>query len=179
MDKNVEEILFTRDEIEKRLQEMGAQISQDYAGQEIVVIGILKGVAYFMTNLTLNITVPTKIDFIRASSYGAGTESSGVVKKTWDVKEEIRGKNVILLDDIIDTGLTLLEIKRSLEEKCPKSLKVAVMLDKKERRKAAIEADYVGFDIPDKFVVGFGLDYDEMYRNLPYIGVLKPEVYEK
>lgn len=177
MNKNIKRILIEEEPLKKRIKEMGAEITRDYAGKDLLVIGILKGVAYFMTELTQAIDLPTQIDFIRVSSYGHGTNSSGEVKISFDTTKNISGKDVLLLDDIVDTGLTLQAVKELFLERNVKSIKIATMLDKKERRLVKMLPDYSGFIIPDEFVVGFGLDYDEDYRTLPYVGILKQEVY--
>lgn len=179
MHANLEKILIDEVTLKKRIKEMAQEINRDYAGEEILVIGLLKGAAYFLTELTQNLTIPTQIDFIKASSYGAGTISSGHVDIHFDTSRNIAGKNVLIVDDVIDSGLTLHEIKKLFTGRNVKSIKIAAMLDKEERRVIKVLPDYHGFVIPDEFVVGFGLDYDEDYRNLPYIGVLKREVYEK
>ena len=179
MNEKIERVLINEKTLKARIAEMGAEISRDYAGEELVVIGLLKGAAYFLTELTQHITVPVRIDFIKASSYGSGTESSGKVGIDYDTSRNIAGKNILLVDDVIDTGLTLKAVGELFHNRNPKSLKVAAMLDKKERRPVKVLPDYAGFAIPDEFVVGFGLDYDEEYRNLPYIGILNRSVYEK
>ena len=162
MNDKIERVLIDEKTLKARIAEMGAQISRDYAGEELVVIGLLKGAAYFLTELTEHITVPVRIDFIKASSYGSGTKSSGKVDIDYDTSRNIASKNILLVDDVVDTGLTL-----------------KAVVDKKERRLVKVLPDYAGFEIPDEFVVGFGLDYDEEFRNLPYIGILKRSVYEK
>lgn len=179
LESNLDRILIDEQTLKKRIAEMGAEISKDYAGEELVVIGLLKGAAYFMMELTQHITVPTRIDFLKASSYGRGTTTSGKVDISFDTSRNMAGKNILLVDDVIDTGLTLKAVGELFCSRNPKSLKVAAMLDKKERRLVKVLPDYSGFAIPDEFVVGFGLDYDEDYRNLPYIGILKRSVYEK
>ena len=179
MNANLERILIDEKDLKKRIKEMAEEISKDYEGEELLVIGLLKGAAYFLTELTQSITVPTQIDFIKASSYGSGTVSSGKLNIQFDTSRNIAGKNVLVVDDVIDTGITLSEIKKLFDNRNAKSIKIAAMLDKKERRLVKVLPDYHGFVIPDEFVVGFGLDYDEDYRNLTYIGVLKREIYEK
>ena len=179
MHPNIEKILFDEKTLNKRIAEMAEEISKDYAGEELVVIGLLKGAAYFMTELTKRLTVPTNLDFIRVSSYGDGTMTSGKVNISFDTSRNIAGRNVLIVDDVIDTGLTLDAIKNLFATRNVKTIKVAAMLDKKERRLVSMIPDYSGFVIPDEFVVGYGLDYNEDYRNLPYVGILKRSIYEK
>ena len=171
MDEKIR-VMISEAEIDKRIAELGKQISQDLAGEEVVAIGILRGGAFFCTELTKRITVPVIIDFIEASSYGDGTTSSGTVSITKDLIEDISGKNVLVIEDIIDTGNTLSRLVAELQKRGPKVLKVCTLLDKPERRVVHMDVDYNGFQIPDKFVVGYGMDYAQRYRNLPYIGVL-------
>jgi len=158
--------------VDARIAELGAQISEDYKGEEILAVGILRGGAYFCTELTKRITVPLVLDFIEASSYGMGTVSGGEVSITKDLLEDIEGKNVILIEDIIDTGRTLSVLLDKLKRRNPKSLRLCTLLDKPERRVTQVTVDYNGFQIPDRFVVGYGMDYAQKYRNLPYIGVV-------
>ncbi|MBP3735664.1 MAG: hypoxanthine phosphoribosyltransferase [Lachnospiraceae bacterium] len=165
--------LITEEEIDRRVREMGAQISEDYAGKSVHLICILKGASFFMCELAKRITVPVSIDFMSASSYGAGTESSGVVTIEKDLEDPIEGKDVIIVEDIIDTGRTLAFLKQVMEEKGARSIRICTLLDKPERRVAPLTSDYVGFTVPDKFVVGYGLDYDQKHRNLPYVGVVE------
>ena len=172
-------IMYSEQEVDARIAELGRQISEDFKGEEILAVGILRGGAFFCTELTKRITVPVILDFIEASSYGAGTQSSGTVRITKDLIEDIEGKNVIVVEDIIDSGRTLNLLLENLKQRKPKSLKLCTLLDKPERRKVDIAPDYVGFTVPDEFVVGYGLDYAELYRNLPYVGILAPHVYEK
>ncbi len=179
MHANLERILIDEVTLKKRIKEMAQEISQDYADENLLVIGLLKGAAYFLTELTQSLTIPTQVDFIKASSYGAGTISSGHVDISFDTSRNIAGKNVLIVDDVVDTGITLHEVKKLFKNRNVKSVRIAAMLDKKERRLIEVIPDYHGFVIPDEFVVGFGLDYNEDYRNLPYIGVLKREIYEK
>ena len=171
MDEKIR-VMISEAEIDKRIAELGKQISQDLAGEEVVAIGILRGGAFFCTELTKRITVPVIIDFIEASSYGDGTTSSGTVSITKDLIEDISGKNVLVIEDIIDTGNTLSRLVAELQKRGPKVLKVCTLLDKPERRVVHMDVDYNGFQIPDKCVVGYGMDYAQRYRNLPYIGVL-------
>ncbi|MDD3396418.1 MAG: hypoxanthine phosphoribosyltransferase [Acidaminococcaceae bacterium] len=177
-DKNdIEKILVTREEIAARVKELAAQISEDYKDKDLLVIGLIKGVVYFMCDLTRELTIPADLDFMRISSYGSGT-TSGQLKFLMDASLDIKDRDVLLLDDIVDSGNTLKKVKELLLERHPRSLKIAVLLDKKDRREVDIDVDYIGFNIPDHFVVGNGLDYNEHYRNLGFIGVLKPAVYK-
>lgn len=179
MEQDMQEILFTREELLARIKEIAAQMSKDYEGKAPVVIGILRGSFIFMADLVRELDIPNMtLDFMSASSYGAGTVSSGLVDIKLDTSEPITGKDVILVEDILDTGNTLSKLVAELKKRDPASIKLCVMLDKPERRAKPIQADYVGFQIPDGFVVGCGLDYDQKYRQLEYIGVLKPEIYE-
>ena len=178
MQQDMQQILFTQEQVAARVREMAAQISQDYAGKTPLVVGILRGSFIFMADLVRAMEVPLTLDFMVASSYGAGTVSSGKVKIGLDLQEDIAGRDVLLVEDILDTGNTLSKLVAELKTRQPASLKLCVLLDKPERRTKPIEADYVGFTIPDAFVVGCGLDYDQLYRQLPYIGILKPSVYE-
>ncbi len=165
-------VLIDEKTLNKRIQELGETISRDYAGHELKLICILKGSVLFMSELAKRITVPVLFDFMQVSSYGSGTSSSGSVKIRKDLDEDIAGQDVLIVEDIIDSGNTLHKLTPILRGRNPKSLKVVSLLDKPERREVPFEADYRGFEIPDEFVVGFGLDYDQKYRNLPYIGVL-------
>jgi len=169
------EILFSRAVIKKRVQELAIQISGDYAGRELILIGILRGAFIFMADLIREISVPCKVDFVRIASYGAGAESSGKVVMTKDIETSISGRDVLIVEDIADTGLTLQYLTVWLKERNPRSLKVCAFLDKRQRRKVAFEADYVGFAIDDNFVVGYGLDFNEQYRYLPEVYVIKPK----
>jgi len=173
------EILFTEDEVINKVRELGEQITRDYAGQEILVIGILKGAFVFMADLVRQIDLPLQLDFMEVSSYGASTISSGEVRILKDVAVSIEGKNVLVVEDIIDTGITLNYICGILQKRGPKSLKICCLMDKPSRRKSPIKPDYVGFAIEDHFVVGCGLDYAGYYRNYPAVCILKPSVYEK
>lgn len=179
MNGDILNVLLTKEELEEKIRELGAKISADYAGKELLLVGILKGSVITVADLMRAITIPCKIDFMSVSSYGSGTKTSGVVRIVKDLDRPIEGRNLLIVEDILDSGLTLNYLKSFLEERNPASVKICTLLDKPGGRKAPIAADYVGFQIPDAFVVGYGLDYDEKYRNLPYVGVLKPEVYEK
>ncbi len=167
--------LISEEKLIARIKELAAQISQDYAGKEVHLICILKGGAYFMTELSKYITVPVTIDFMAVSSYGSKTVSSGIVKIIKDHDEPIEGKNVLVVEDIVDTGFTLSYLLEMLRDRKPASLKLCAMLNKPDRRIREVKIDYLGFDIPDEFVVGYGLDYDQHYRNLPYIGIVRPD----
>lgn len=170
----IDEILISEEEIQKKVKELGQEIENDYAGKEnLVFIGILKGCFVFFADLIRNISMDFAIDFMSVSSYGNSTKSSGVVRIERDLQTEITGKDIIIVEDIVDTGLTLSYIKEILLSRKPASLEICTLLDKHECRVTPIEPDYAGFTIPDKFVVGYGLDYAEIYRNLPYIAVLK------
>lgn len=167
------EILISEEEVDKRIREIGNQISKDYEGKTVSIVCVLKGGAYFACELSKRISVPVEIDFMSVSSYGSGTESSGVVKIVKDLDEQIEGKDVIVVEDIIDTGNTLRYLLELISGRKPKSLKLCTLLDKPDRRKVHVDVDYTGFQIPDEFVIGYGLDYDQKYRNLPFIGVVR------
>lgn len=178
MNKDVERILVTEEELNTIARRLGAQITKDYEGKHLLVVAVLKGSIYFFTDLTRYIELPCQLDFIQASSYGEGTVSSGVIKIVKDISDDLTGFDVLLVEDILDTGNTLKYILDMLEKRNPNSLSVVALLDKAERRVADVKAKYVGCDVPNEFVVGYGLDYNQEYRNLPYIGVLKKEIYE-
>ena len=168
------EVLLNEEEVDRRIAEIGAKISEDYAGKTVHLICILKGGAPFMCELAKRITIPVTMDFMSVSSYGAGTSSSGIVKIVKDLDEPLEGKDVIIVEDIIDSGRTLSHLLEVFKSRKPNSIKLCTMLDKPERRVVQdVNVEYVGFRIPDNFVVGYGLDYDQKYRNLPYIGVVK------
>ncbi|HYR86608.1 MAG TPA: hypoxanthine phosphoribosyltransferase [Terriglobia bacterium] len=169
---DVLEVLFTEDQIRARVQDLGRQVSSDYVGRQLVLISILRGSVFFATDLARQINLPLSMDFLSISSYGENSE--GVVRITKDLEENIAGKDVLVLEDIIDTGFTLKYLLRTLGGRNPKSLEVCTLLDRRARRIIELDLKYVGFEIPDKFVVGYGLDYRQRYRNLPYIGVVKP-----
>ena len=179
MERVVEEILIPEEEIKKRVQELGEEITRDYEGKEILAICVLKGASVFMADLVRHIKVPLKFDFIAVSSYGDSTFSLGAVKILKDIDQDIAGKDVLLVEDIIDTGYTLNYLKRIFQARNPNSLKVCTLLSKPSRRKIDVEVDYCGFEIPDKFVVGYGLDFRGYYRNYPYIFTLKEEIYRQ
>jgi len=176
---DVEKVLFTKEQIAAKVVELGAQISKDYSGQDILMIGVLRGAVLFMADLARAITVPVALDFMAVSSYGSSTTSSGVVRIIKDLDESVQGKHILVVEDIIDTGLTLNYLLDNLKSRNPASIKLCTLLNKPDRRKTPVAIDYNGFTIPDEFVVGYGLDYAEKYRNLPFIGILKPEVYRK
>ena len=167
--------LFSEEAIDARIRELGAQISRDYAGKELHLICVLKGSSFFTCELAKRITVPVYLDFMSVSSYGSETTSSGVVKIVKDLDSPLKGKNVIVVEDIVDTGHTLSYLMGMLKGREPVSLRLCTLLDKPERRVAEVFVDYIGFTIPDKFIVGYGLDYDQKYRNLPYIGTVEFE----
>ena len=168
-------VMFTEEQITNRIKELGAQISKEYEGKEVTLICILKGASVFACELAKRITVPVQMEFMRVSSYGNETVSSGVVKIIQDLDEPIRGKNVIVVEDIIDTGRTMHYLLEILQHRGPETLKLCTLLDKPDRRVTEVKMDYNGFVIPDEFIVGYGLDYAERYRNLPYIGVVTPD----
>ena len=179
MDDDVLKVLVSQEELQAKVARMGREISRDYEGKNLLLVSILKGSVVYMADLMRAITIPCKIDFMVVSSYGANTETSGLVKIIKDLDQDLSGKDVLIVEDILDTGVTLSKLKPMLGLRNPASIRIAAILDKPTRRKADIHADYLGFEVPDEFVVGYGLDYDEKYRNLPYVGVLKPEVYQK
>lgn len=179
MNKDIEKILVTEEELAEITKKLGEQITRDYAEKKLLIVGVLKGSIYFLTDLSRHIDLPCQLDFIQASSYGSSTVSSGVIKITKDIAEDLTGFDVLLVEDILDTGKTLKHIHDMLIKRNPESIAVITLLDKPSRREADIHADYVGVDVPNAFVVGYGLDYDQFYRNLPYIGILKEEVYKK
>lgn len=166
-------VLLSEEEVDRRIRELGEQISRDYAGEEIFLICTLKGASFFACELAKRIELPLTLDFIAVASYGDGTQSSGEVRMIKDLDESIEGKNVIVVEDIVDTGRTLSYLMEILKKRNPKTLKLCSLLDKPERRVVDIKADYTGFEVPDLFVVGYGLDYAQKYRNLPYIGVVE------
>jgi len=177
MEKDIERVLISQIELEKKVQEIGEQISRDYEGETPIFVGVLKGCFIFMADLMRHVTINCSMDFMAVSSY-QGTSSTGAVKINKDLNESIEGKHLILVEDILDSGVTLNYLKNYLSVRKPASIRIATLMDKPARRKADIYADYSCFEVPDAFVVGYGLDYNEKYRNLPYIGVLKPEVYQ-
>ena len=166
-------VLLPEEEVDARIQEIGEQISREYEGKQVHMICVLKGGSFFMCELAKRITVPVSLDFMAVSSYGSGTTSGGVVKIVKDLDETIREKDVLVVEDIVDSGRTLSYLLEMLQARGPKSLRLCTLLDKPDRRVVDVKVDYTGFQIPDEFVVGYGLDYDQRYRNLPYIGVIE------
>ncbi len=178
MMEDIQDVLFTERQIAVEVERVGKEISRDYKDKNLLLVSVLKGSVVFMADLMRSITIPAKIDFMATSSYGSGTKSSGVVKIIKDLDIPLSGYDIVLVEDILDSGKTLHYLLELLRDRNPKSLRICTLFDKPERREAPIEADYVGAVIPDAFIVGYGLDYDEKYRNLPFIGILKPSVYE-
>lgn len=179
MKEDIKEILLDAGTIAAKVGELGEEISTDYAGKEILMIGVLRGAVIFMADLARAIQVPVAIDFMAVSSYGSSSKSSGVVRILKDLDENVEGKHLLIVEDIIDTGLTLKYLLENLWSRKPASIKICALLNKPTRRKAEVPVDYNGFDIPDYFVVGYGLDFAGKYRNLPFIGILKPEAYQR
>ena len=176
---HIEHVLIDEATLQRRIHELGETISEEYTGKDLLLISVLKGSMVFMADLMRAITIPHAIDFMATSSYGAEVTSKGVVRILKDLNEPIAGRNIIIVEDIIDSGNTLNYLSRILWERGPATLRIMTLLDKPERREVDIPVDWVGFSIPNHFVVGYGLDYNELYRNLPYIGVLKPAVYSQ
>jgi len=174
---DIEQVLYTEEQLRSRVREVGAQITADYAGREPLLISVLRGSYIFMADLTRAIGLDVTVDFMAVSSYGAGTVSSGQVEIKKDLSDSIEGKDLIIVEDILDSGNTLYYLMDVLRARKPASIRICALMDKPDRRTKPITADYVGFTIPDAFIVGYGLDYAEKYRNLPYVGVLKPSVY--
>ena len=177
VDKDSERVLISAEELEAHVAEIGAQISRDFEGKDPIFIGVLKGCFIFMADLMRHVSIRCSMDFMAVSSY-SGTTSTGAVKINKDLSEDIEGRHIIIVEDILDSGVTLNYLKNFLMVRRPASISIATLLDKPARRKADVYADYSCFEIPDAFVVGYGLDFNERYRNLPYIGILKPEIYE-
>lgn len=174
---DVERILIDADTLQARIIELGRDIAETYAGQDLLLLAVLKGSVIFLADLMRAITIPNSVDFMAVSSYGAGVQSTGVVRILKDLDAPIAGRNLLIVEDIIDSGHTLNYLVRTLRERNPTTLRIVTLLDKPSRREVNIPVDWVGFSIPNEFVIGYGLDYNELYRNLPYIGVLKPGVY--
>ena len=178
MNKDIERIAFTADEIREKVKEIAAKLNEHYKGEEVIFVCVLKGSLPFFADLVREVTFPVTFDTVCVSSYGSSATSSGTLKIKLDSSVSYEGKHVLIIEDILDTGNTLYNLMDHLKDKKPKSMKLCCLLDKPSRRLRDIKADFSGFEIPDEFVVGYGLDYAEKYRNLPYIGVLKPEVYQ-
>jgi len=176
VESGVGEILIGPEELQARVRELGAEISADYTGRDLLLVGVLKGAVFFMADLMREISVSCEIDFMAISSYGASTDSSGVVRILKDLDLNIDGRHVLVVEDIIDSGLTLSYLLRNLESREPASLEICALLTKPERREIDVTVKYIGFEIPNRFVIGYGLDFAERYRNLPYVGVLRPEL---
>jgi hypoxanthine phosphoribosyltransferase len=176
LERAVTEILVDEVSLKNRVAELGEEISRDYQGRDLLLIGVLKGAVFFMADLMRHLTVPCEIDFMAISSYGASTDSSGVVRILKDLDINIEGRDVLVVEDIIDSGLTLSYLMRNLEAREPASLEVCALMTKPERREIEVPVRYVGFEIPNRFVIGYGLDFAERYRNLPYVGVLDPDL---
>ena len=172
----VTEVLIDQDALQRRIAELGEEISADYTGRDLLLVGVLKGAVFFMADLMRNLTIPCEIDFMAISSYGDSTDSSGVVRILKDLDINIEGRDVLVVEDIIDSGLTLSYLMRNLEAREPASLEICALLTKPERREIEVPVRYVGFEIPNRFVIGYGLDFGERYRNLPYVGVLDPRL---
>lgn len=177
MINDIERVFFSEEELKNRVNELGRAISEDYAGKEPVFIGVLKGSFVFMADLMRSVDIHCDIDFMAVSSYGSGTATTGAVKIIKDITKDIENRDVIIVEDILDSGVTLTYLQNFLMSRSPASISICTLLDKPSRRRAPVVPDYVGFECPDEFIVGYGLDYGERYRNLPYIGVLKPELY--
>jgi hypoxanthine phosphoribosyltransferase len=174
---DIKAIILSEDEVKARIAEIGTEISRDYGGETVLLVAVLRGAALFIADLARQITTPVELDFMAVSSYGSSTKSSGVVRILKDLDEMIEGRNVLVVEDILDTGLTLKYLLKNLASRKPKTLEVVTLLNKEGKQRVPISCKYTGFVIPDEFVVGYGLDYAEKYRNLPYIGILKPSVY--
>ena len=174
LERGVGEVLISADELQARIRELGRELSADYAGRELLLVGVLKGAVFFMADLMRHLKVPCEIDFMAISSYGDSTDSSGVVRILKDLDINIEGRHVLVVEDIIDSGLTLSYLIRNLEAREPASLEICALLTKPDRREIDVPVRYVGFEIPNRFVIGYGLDFAERYRNLPYVGVLDP-----
>ena len=178
MREDIKEIIYDENQLREKIREIGKKISEDYKGTDLLLIGVLKGSVVFMADLIKEINIPCSIDFMAVSSYGSSTSSSGVVRILKDLDSEIEGKDVLIVEDIIDSGVTLKYLIKYLQGRKPNSVEIACLLNKPERRKVDIGVKYIGYNVPDLFLVGYGLDYAEKYRNLPYIGVLKEEIYK-
>ncbi|HZT15957.1 MAG TPA: hypoxanthine phosphoribosyltransferase [Gaiellaceae bacterium] len=176
LERGVGEVLIDEERLQERIRELGREVSADYAGRDLLLVGVLKGAVFFMADLMRSLTVPCEIDFMAISSYGASTDSSGVVRILKDLDIDIVGRHVLVVEDIIDSGLTLSYLLRNLESRAPATLEICALLTKPARREIEVPVRYVGFEIPNKFVIGYGLDFAERYRNLPYVGVLRADL---
>ena len=177
MQDDILKVLLSEEQIAEKVAQIGRQITEDYRDKNLLMVSVLKGSVVFMADLMRAVDCPARIDFMSVSSYGSGTKTSGVVKIVKDLDQDLSGKDLLIVEDILDSGMTLSYLKGLLQGRNPASIRIATLLDKPSRRKVDLKADYVGFEVPDEFVVGYGLDYDEQYRNLPFVGVLKPHVY--
>ena len=177
MTNDIQSVLFSQEELEAIVKRLGTQISEDYKGKNLLLVSILKGSIVFMSDIMRSITLPCRIDFMAVSSYGSGINSSGNVKIIKDLDISLEGYDLLIVEDILDSGRTLSSLMEILSTRKPKSIEICTLFDKPERREADVYAKYIGAEVPDAFIVGYGLDYDEKYRNLPYVGVLKPEIY--
>ena len=178
LERAVTDVLIDEEKLQGRIRELGDEISNDYVGRDLLLVGVLKGAVFFMSDLMRSLTIPCEIDFMAISSYGDSTDSSGVVRILKDLDINIEGRDVLVVEDIIDSGLTLSYLMRNLESREPASLEVCALLTKPERREIDVPVRYIGFEIPNRFVIGYGLDFAERYRNLPYVGVLDPSLVE-
>ena len=178
MHDDIKAVLVDQEQLKSKVAELGAKISKDYAGKNLLMVSVLKGSVIFMSDLMRAIDIPCRIDFMSVSSYGAGTKTSGVVKITKDLDIPLKDYDLLVVEDILDSGMTLSYLLEMLQNRGPASIRLCTLFDKPSRRKVDIHADYTGFEVPDEFIVGYGLDYDEKYRNLPYVGILKPHIYE-
>ena len=176
-DKDVKEVLYSEEQLRNKMQELGAAITADYAGKELLMVSILKGSVMVMADLMRAVDLPLQIDFMNVSSYGASTQTKGAVKILKDLDVDIEGKDVLIVEDILDSGVTLHNLINLLKQRQPASIEICTLFSKPSRRQVEVDAKYIGFEIPDAFIVGYGLDYDERFRNLPYVGILKEEVY--
>lgn len=178
MKQDIQEILYSEEILSKRIKELASEISTDYRGKDLLIVGILKGSVIFAAELIKNISIKCEIDFMAVSSYGSSTETSGVVRILKDLDNSIEGKDILVVEDIVDTGVTLTYLLKYLKARKANSIEIVALLNKQARRKSDLDVKYIGFEVPDGFIVGYGIDYAEKYRNLPFIGILKPEVYE-
>ena len=178
MEQDIQEVLFSKEYLDQTVRELGSRISRDYEGKNLLLVSVLKGSVVFMADLMRAITIPARIDFMATSSYGSGVKTSGVVKIVKDLDLELKGYDILIVEDILDSGKTLSYLMELLQARGPKSIQICTLFDKPDRREVEVRPTYVGAQIPDAFIVGYGLDYDEKYRNLPFVGVLKPSVYE-